>query len=71
MTNGNHMAWKLYTWTTCISIIALIILSIAQAYVRWKLNQNFTFLGDLGFPSLAILVLGELLGRAYLMKGRE
>jgi xanthine/uracil permease len=28
-----------------VSFIAVIGLSIAQAYVRWKLNQNFTFLG--------------------------
>ncbi|HTR18552.1 MAG TPA: hypothetical protein VMH91_01045 [Candidatus Paceibacterota bacterium] len=66
-----RFARKLYLFTTCLSVLALITLGIAEGYVRWRLNQNFTFLGDLGFPALSLLVLGELWGLAYLIRGVE
>ena len=39
----NARGWAAIILT--LSFIAVAVLSIAQAYVRWKLNQNFTFLG--------------------------
>ena len=45
-----------------LTFVALVALVAAQMYVRWKLNQNFTFLGEAGIPSLAILLLGQTLG---------
>ncbi len=51
-----------------LSCVALIVLVVAQAYIRWKLNQNFTFLGEAGLPSLASLLLGQILGLLYFVK---
>ncbi len=51
--------------TTVITFIALALLVAAQTYVRWKLNQNFSFLGEAGLPSLSVLLLGQLLGLLY------
>ena len=48
--------------TTALTFIALVVLVAAQAYIRWKLNQDFTFLGEVGVPSLAALLLGQTLG---------
>ena len=47
-------------WTTVLNFLALVVLAIAQAYARWKLNQNFTFLGDWGFPALVGLFAAQL-----------
>lgn len=49
---------------TIVFAIAVAAIIIAQIYVRWSLNQNFTFLGGgeletLTF-SLVVLVLGLL-----------
>lgn len=41
--------------TTALNFLAIVFFTGATAYVRWKLNQNFTFLGDWGLPSLVIL----------------
>ena len=40
----NFVLW-LSRLVILVSFVAVAALSIAQAYVRWKLNQNFTFLG--------------------------
>lgn len=51
--------------TTLLNFLAIVCFTIAQTYVRWKLNQNFTFLGDWGLPSLVILFLGQSLGLLF------
>ena len=44
------------------SFLIFIALLFAQTYVRWKVNQDFSFLGGFGLESLALLSLGLLLG---------
>jgi len=48
--------------STALTFTVLLVLIAAQAYIRWKLNQNFTVLGEAGVPALAILLLGQILG---------
>jgi hypothetical protein len=54
--------------TTILSVLALIGFVAAQTYVRWKLNQNFTFLGEAGIPSLTALALGQVLMLMHLYR---
>jgi hypothetical protein len=51
---------------TILSAVGLVTLVVAEVYIRWALNQNFTLLGGSGLPSIALLVLGLMLGQMYL-----
>lgn len=46
--------------TTTITFVAMIALALADAYVRWKLNQQFSFLGDFGMLALSIAFVGQM-----------
>ncbi|HJZ10907.1 hypothetical protein A3C20_05030 [Candidatus Kaiserbacteria bacterium RIFCSPHIGHO2_02_FULL_55_25] len=48
--------------STLLTFVALVALIAAQTYIRWAVNQDFTFLGEAGVPSLSILLLGQILG---------
>lgn len=56
-----------------ISIITFIVSSVlflgfiaAQAYVRWFINQNFSFLGGFELEALTLLVLGQIIALSYI-----
>lgn len=51
MKRSDLVFW--FGFASC-AIIALLALAIgtAEMYIRWRLNQNFTFLGDNGLPAL-------------------
>jgi hypothetical protein len=68
--NADHRkkALTLYFWSTIVSLFVLAALTVAQTYVRWVINQNFSFLPGFGFEAVAIMCLGLLLGLAYLLK---
>ena len=51
-----------------IAFVALVALVGAETYVRWVLNQNFSFLGEAGIPALAFLVVGQTSGLLYYLK---
>lgn len=53
-------------WTV-ISYALFLVLVVAQGYVRWKINQNFSFLPGAGFETLAAVVFGQLLGLVYVV----
>lgn len=57
-----------YVVSTVISYVAVIKLAALEAYVRWSLNQNFSFLGGFGLEALALLALGQTLGLLYLLR---
>jgi hypothetical protein len=63
-----HKVFWFYLAATVVSIVILLAFTGAEAYVRWSVNQNFSFLPGAGFEALVVLVLGELLGLAYLLK---
>jgi hypothetical protein len=54
--------------STALTFVALVVLVATQAYIRWKLNQNFTVLGEAGVPSLAVLLLGQIVGLLYYVR---
>jgi len=60
------MITKILTWvsliTAVLSVVAVAGIVAAELYVRWKLNQNFTFLGGESLPALIIASFGLLLG---------
>jgi hypothetical protein len=53
---------------TILSAVGLVALVVAEVYIRWALNQNFTLLGGSGLSSIALLVLGLMLGQIYLSR---
>lgn len=59
--------WLAFTLAT-ISWIGVIALIIAEVYVRWFINQNFTFLGGGGLPALIVSTFGLLLGLVYIQR---
>ena len=48
------------------AILAAFGLIIAQAYVRWSMNLNFTFLGGNVLEALLIAGFGTLLGLIHI-----
>jgi hypothetical protein len=60
-------------FTSIIAILAIVltfILIIAQAYVRWSVNQNFTFLGGNALEALTLAAFGLIWGLAYIHRAR-
>ena len=49
-----------------ISTFAVAGIVIAEVCVRWKVNQNFTFLGGDTLSALIIATFGLVLGLSYL-----
>ena len=66
-TRGNFV-YRLSAAAATVSLLVLAGLVVAEAYVRWSMNQNFSFLGDYGFLGLSILTLGLVLGLIYSQK---
>ncbi len=62
-----HLFSRFFIGFTLFSAVGLAVLVAAEVYIRWTLNQNFTLLGGNGLPSLALLVLGLMLGQTYLV----
>jgi TRAP-type C4-dicarboxylate transport system permease small subunit len=55
-----RMVFRLSYLAACVSFIGLVLIVVAEVIVRWKVNQNFSFLGGFGLESLALLTLGLL-----------
>jgi hypothetical protein len=49
-----------------LSLVAAFAAAAGNAYVRWTLNQNFTFLGGWEQEALTLGAFGLLFGLAYL-----
>ena len=66
-----HKETGLVYWLSVVSAaLALLIVFVVTAfelYVRWKLNQNFTFLGGFELEALTLLG-GGLLAMLYLKR---
>jgi len=52
-------------WTILVYVLLLGFIGV-QAYVRWKINQNFSFLPGAGFETIAAIAFGQLVGLVYL-----
>lgn len=54
-----------------IGIVGSIALCAVQAYVRWKINQNFTFLGGVELEALTVASFALLIALVVSAKNRE
>ena len=57
--------YRLSATAAVVFTVVLAGLTVAEAYVRWRMNQDFSFLGGSGLLGLCILVLGLVLGLIY------
>ena len=51
-----------------LSLLSTLAFVMAQAYVRWSMNQNFTFLGGNELEVLTFSAFALLLGLNYLYR---
>ncbi len=56
---------------TLAALFIVFALVIAQAYVRWSLNQNFTFLGGNVLEAFIISVFALLIALSYIHRARN
>ena len=59
----------LSSFSLIVAVVAVVItfgLIVAQTYVRWSLNQNFTFLGGNELEVLTVSSFALLLGLVYI-----
>ena len=66
-TTQKKFAVRLYLVSTTVATFLLGGIVVAEAYIRWSLNQNFTLLGNSGLVGVCCLVLGLMLGVVYLV----
>lgn len=60
-------------FTSIVAVLAIIVvfgLVLAQTYVRWSVNQNFTFLGGNELEALTLSAFALLIGLAYIHRSR-
>ncbi|OGG58724.1 hypothetical protein A3C86_02030 [Candidatus Kaiserbacteria bacterium RIFCSPHIGHO2_02_FULL_49_16] len=69
-TRQNVVYW-LSIITFIISTLMLFGFIAAQTYVRWKINQNFSFLGGFELEALTFLVLGQITALAYIHRAER
>jgi len=56
---------------SAFSFVALFVMIIGESYVRWSLNQNFSFLGGTGVLGLAILVATQMFSLAHFVRSEK
>jgi hypothetical protein len=65
-SEGKRPVMLLALILSILAIIAAFGLIVAQAYVRWSLNQNFTFLGENVLEALLLSGFGSLIGLLHI-----
>jgi len=60
------MIFRFSAAVAALALCIVFVLTIAQVYVRWSVNQNFTFLGGNELEVLTFSSFALLLGLAYL-----
>jgi len=61
-----RMVFRFSAAIAALAVCIVFVLTIAQAYVRWSVNQNFTFLGGNALEALTVSSFGLVLGLAYI-----
>ncbi len=54
--------------TTLLSTLTVFGFIIAQAYIRWTVNMEFSFLGGMVLESLVLLVVAQTIALLYLSR---
>lgn len=65
------MVFRFSIGTFVVSSLLLFGFIVAQAYVRWTINQNFSFLGGFGLEALSLLVLGQIIALSYIHRAER
>ncbi len=61
-----RMMFRFSTAVAALALFVVFALVFLQVYVRWSVNQNFTFLGGNELEVLTFSSFALLLGLAYL-----
>ncbi|MDB5238253.1 MAG: hypothetical protein JWM46_523 [Candidatus Kaiserbacteria bacterium] len=56
--------------STIFSAVLFFVIVLLELWIRWKINQNFTMLGNFELPSLALLLLGQLAVLSFVHRDR-
>ena len=59
-----------YMGATVLTFLGLVGITAFEVYVRWSLNQNFSFLGGDALAGLALLVAAQMLGLVWLSRSQ-
>ncbi|MEK7132420.1 MAG: hypothetical protein AAB830_00015 [Patescibacteria group bacterium] len=66
---------SLVFWLSIITFIVSAIMFLgfvaAQTYVRWAMNQNFSFLGGFELEALSLLVLGQIIALSHIHRAER
>lgn len=54
-----------------VSTLAVFVLIIAEAYVRWNLNKDYSFLGGSTLPALVVSTFGLWIALLFSAKKGE
>ncbi|MDE2021963.1 MAG: hypothetical protein KGI71_03610 [Patescibacteria group bacterium] len=60
MKQEKQFVWFFIKWTTILNFVVIVAVIGLQGWVRWSMNQDFTFLGDFGLPALVALFAAQL-----------
>ena len=63
--------FRLAYGSALLSALMVVGFIAAQAYVRWSLNQNFTFLGGGELEVLTGATAGIIIGLAFIYRSRS
>lgn len=66
-----NLVYRLSVGTFSVSTVLLFGFLIAQTYVRWVVNQNFTLLGGFELEALTLLVLGQTIALSYIYRSER
>jgi hypothetical protein len=56
---------------SAVASVVILLLIVAQAYVRWFKNQEFTFLGGFELEALTVGTFALLVGLAHAYKPKK
>lgn len=65
------LVYRLSVITFCVSAVSLLLITVLQAYVRYFLNKDFSFLGGWGLEALAFLVLGQIVALSFIHRSER
>ncbi|MEK7156311.1 MAG: hypothetical protein AAB790_00715 [Patescibacteria group bacterium] len=59
-----------YVGATVLSFLGVAGIAAFEVYIRWSLNQNFSFLGGDALAGLALLAAAQMIGLVWLSRSQ-
>lgn len=63
-----RLVFRLTFISAAVAMIIVLALILVEAYVRWSMNLNFTFLGGSELEVLTVSAFATMLGLSYLYR---